>query len=276
MFLSQLEVFFLEGEPGRLFCILHQPRSAIPAKGAIVYLHPFAEEMNKSRRMAAIQARTLADEGWWVLQPDLYGCGDSAGEFADAGWDIWIADALRATVWLAAQSGFQPWIWGLRAGCLLAAAAAERAMISGLVFWHPVMSGKQHLQQFLRMKIAGAMLGEGRQAVEGTRRMREQLQDGQSIEVAGYMLSPALALGLDSATLKPPVVGGKLAWLEVSAANVPELSPGSRQPIAAWQGAGWSVDAQALPGLPFWQTQEIEEVPGLIAHTCKSLARLAS
>jgi len=33
--------------------------------------------MNKSRRMAALQARVFAAMGFGVLQIDLFGCGDS-------------------------------------------------------------------------------------------------------------------------------------------------------------------------------------------------------
>lgn len=47
-------------------------------RGSIVYIHPFAEEMNKSRRMAALQARALTLAGFAVLQLDLIGCGDEA------------------------------------------------------------------------------------------------------------------------------------------------------------------------------------------------------
>ena len=270
-----LDAFFIDGIAGRLFCLLHKPPASVATRGAIVYLHPFAEEMNKARRMAALQARAFADAGWLVLQPDLFGCGDSAGEFADARWDIWIDDVARALAWLANYSGRRPLTWGLRAGCLLAVAAAERSSTaSELLFWQPVLSGKQHLQQVLRMKIAGALLAEGRTAANGTRQLREQFQKGNAVEVAGYMLSPALALGLDAATLKPPSAGGRLVWLELSGANAPDLSPGSRQALAAWQSAGWRVEARVLPGPPFWQTQEIEEVPSLIAFTTSCVADL--
>ena len=40
----------------------------------------WAEEMNKARRMAALQARLLAENGYAVLQIDLHGCGDSSGD----------------------------------------------------------------------------------------------------------------------------------------------------------------------------------------------------
>src|SRR5687768_8838655 len=79
------EAMFLSApHGGRRFCLLHMPSR--PARALVVYVHPFAEEMNKSRRMAALQARALAASGHAVLQIDLLGCGDSSGDFGDASW----------------------------------------------------------------------------------------------------------------------------------------------------------------------------------------------
>ena len=263
-----LEAFFLGEGAGRLFCLLHQPPAARRLIGSLIYLHPFAEEMNKSRRMAALQARALAEAGWMVLQADMRGCGDSAGDFGEATWQAWVDDALRLSDWLAARSGVRPALWGLRAGCLRAAATARaRADPGDLLFWQPVLTGKQHLQQFLRLKVAGAMLGESRQGAASTRDLRDKLQAGEAVEVAGYLLAPDLALGLDAATLAPPAAGGRLKWIEVSAAVTPEIAPASRQSIAAWQAAGWQVEVKIVAGAAFWQTQEIEVAPDLIAQT---------
>ena len=263
-----LEAFFLGEGAARLFCLLHHPPAARQLVGSLIYLHPFAEEMNKSRRMAALQARALAEAGWMVLQADMRGCGDSAGDFGAATWQAWVDDALRLSDWLAARSGVRPALWGLRAGCLLAAATARaRADPGDLLFWQPVLTGKQHLQQFLRLKVAGAMLGESRQGAASTRDLRDKLQAGEAVEVAGYLLAPDLALGLDAATLAPPAAGGRLKWIEVSAAVTPEIAPASRQAIAAWQAAGWQVEVKIVAGAAFWQTQEIEVAPDLIAQT---------
>jgi alpha-beta hydrolase superfamily lysophospholipase len=67
------EAFFLPAASGQRFCLFHQPDSLTAARGAVVYVHPFAEEMNKSRRMAALQAKALAAAGYAVLQIDLHG-----------------------------------------------------------------------------------------------------------------------------------------------------------------------------------------------------------
>ena len=271
-----MEAFFLPRASGRRFYLLHTPRKDVTPRGAIVYVHPFAEEMNKSRRMAALQCEALGQAGWFVLQPDLYGCGDSDGDLNEATWDLWVSDCVEACQWLHQRSGFAPCLWGLRAGCLLAAAAArELASKSDLVFWQPVSSGKQHLQQFLRMKQAGQMLAASKQAAGSTKQFSQQLAAGESLEIAGYLLSPALASGISSATLTPPIGPGRLCWFEIKGTADVDLSPAARADISAWEDAGWRVFAKAITGAPFWQTQEIEEVPELIQATVNILAQAA-
>ena len=75
-----VEAFFLPIDDRAdevLFCLFYPAQREIPL-GSILYVHPFAEEMNKSRRMAALQAHGLAQAGYAVLQVDLRGCGESA------------------------------------------------------------------------------------------------------------------------------------------------------------------------------------------------------
>ena len=96
-------------------------------RGALLYLPPFAEEANRSRRMAVLQARRLAARGWPVLLLDPFGTGDSAGAFHEARWELWLADAAQAAAWLATRwPGGSVTLWGLRLGALLAAALAAR------------------------------------------------------------------------------------------------------------------------------------------------------
>lgn len=56
---------FLECEERKLFAVEFHPLEQ-QMKGVVLFLHPFAEEMNKSRRTVAQQARTLAAAGYHV------------------------------------------------------------------------------------------------------------------------------------------------------------------------------------------------------------------
>lgn len=220
--------------------------------------------MNKSRRMVALQARAFAAAGTDVLLLDLLGCGDSSGDFADADWERWIDDLLTACRWLQARSSGALWLWGLRAGCLLAADAARQLDTRcDFLFWQPTPSGKTVLQQFLRLKLAGEMLaGAGKPTMENLRR---QLAAGAAMDIAGYQMSAALALALERSTLAPPLAPGRLEWIELSNRTGDELLPASLPVLERWRAAGFVARAHALRGPAFWQTTEIEEAPGLLS-----------
>ena len=262
------EAFFLPVANGQRFCLYHAP--SVPGRGALLYLHPFAEEMNKSRRMAALQARQLAANGYGVLQIDLHGCGDSSGDFGDATWQSWLQDVHDACHWLRGRCNHPLWLWGLRAGCLLATAAADSlAERSNFLFWHPVSSGKQFFHQFLRLKVAGEMLGGDAKGVMTA--IRRQLDESQSPEIAGYTLNTELARGLEAAELRPPAPPGQVIWLELAAHEAGSLSPASMRRIEQWQTIGHEVAASIVMGPAFWQTAEIEEAPALLSATLAAL-----
>jgi uncharacterized protein len=267
--------FFATADDGLPRFGLFHPTEGAP-RGLVLHLHAFAEEMNKSRRMVAMQSRALAAAGLAVLQFDLLGCGDSAGDFGDATWPRWQADARWAAAELRRRAGAEAdtplWLWGHRVGALLAAEVADSLGPVNLLLWQPTGQGKTALQQFLRLKAAAEMLdGGGKGVTEGLKRT---LAEGRAVEVAGYTVHPELARGLETATLAPPPQPGRAVWLEVASGENPELLPASRGALEKWRAAGWTVDAAALPGPAFWQTTEIEDAPALIEHGVVTLAGL--
>lgn len=269
------EAFYLPAASGQRFCVFHRPDARIDVRGAVVFVHPFAEEMNKSRRMAALQAKAMARAGFAVLQVDLLGCGDSSGDFGDASWEAWIEDVVVASGWLQQQYDVPLWLWGLRTGALVACdAAARTGTPSHLLLWQPVVSGKQFLQQFLRLKVAGEMLGgDGKGVME---RLRDQLARGESVEIAGYLLSPAMASGLEKAELLPPPNCRQVEWFEVSAKVDGSLSPIGATRIAKWRSAEHDARATLVCGPAFWQTAEIAECPQLIGATVQAMTSMAT
>ena len=265
------EPFFLPTAHGERFCLYHPPAGA--CRGALVYVHPFAEEMNKSRRMAALQARALAALGHGVLQIDLAGCGDSDGEFADARWEHWKDDLAAACEWLGRRLQQPVGLWGLRLGALLALDYARGAAhpVARLLMWQPVLQGSSYLTQFLRLRVAGDMLKEGEGGGGGTKALRSQLQSGQTLEIAGYVLAPQLAAAIDAAdaaALAPPC---PVDWIEVVAGADRSIPPAAQRIASAWQG----TTMHEVVCQPFWSTQEIAECPELVAATCTALDRPA-
>ena len=261
-------------ELGRRFAVYHAP-AIDQIRGQIVYLHPFAEEMNKSRRMAALQSRALASAGFAVLQLDLLGSGDSEGDFGDASWDLWVEDAAFAVGWLAERAAGPLWLWGLRAGCLLASDLASRLdQPSNFLFWQPAISGKLLLKQFLRTKIAAEMsMGKSNGLMD---QLRARLNSGESVDVAGYTLSPAMATGLDRAELRPPTRPSSSIWLELSLRQDDRVTAGMAASSAQWNAAGSPPAVHSVQGPAFWQTTEINDAPNLIDATVGAMTAMTA
>lgn len=258
------EAFFLPSPSGGQRFALHHPPASPLLRGAVLFLHPFAEELNKVRRMAALQSRALAAAGFGVLQLDLRGCGDSSGDLHEVAWSDWLLDAQCGVQWLTERYPQAAlWLWGARAGCLLAAEAAARITPAPkLLFWMPVVSGQAHLQQFLRIKVAGDMLGG--QGKSGLALVKQTLAAGGAVDVAGYRLPAAVARGLEQSSIEASTRPGCIVWMEVASRAGATLPPAAERLLAACRAAGHPVHGAVVSGPAFWQTTEIHEVPALL------------
>lgn len=266
-----MQAFFLDyptSAGGSRFVVYHEPSDAL--RGAIVAVYPFAEEMNKSRRMIALGARALSRAGFAVLQVDCLGSGDSPGDLESAKWQDWHDDIGHSVDWLSTRHKAPVWLWGTRAGCLLVAEFARRsAQPFNLLFWQPQHSGRTVLQQFLRLKMASQMqVGSAKGQTES---LQKQLASGTPVEIAGYRLGPGIADGLYGASLLPLKGHTGLCWFEVSTRQPTQLLPASGPALNALSENGFDVHAQAVLGPPFWQTLEIEDAPELITATVGAL-----
>ncbi|WP_051958509.1 hydrolase 2, exosortase A system-associated [Janthinobacterium sp. RA13] len=260
--------FFLPASGGQRYCLLHLPPPGQAARGGIIYVHPFAEELNKSRHVAAAQARAFAASGYSVLQIDLFGCGDSSGDFNEARWDIWHNDLHLACAWLAQRVDGPLSVWGLRLGALLALDFASRAPLplARLLLWQPELDGRRSIDRFLRLRLATGMLAGGTQEAPG--QARATLAKGEPVEVAGYLLAPELAHAIDdvsASALQPAVPELPVYWLDYQAteqtcAPVPPLA---RQ----WREHGAAVHVASFGDGPFWHSGELLACPQLLDAT---------
>lgn len=262
---------FLDSGTRRIFAVYYGAREGAAPNPAVLYLGPFAEEMNRSRRMATLQAQALAARSISALLLDPYGTGDSEGDFSDARLHLWLADVAAAANWLEDKGHQSIDLWGLRFGTLLAAAALKQdpTRFSGCLLWQPVTDGRTMLTQFLRIAVAAAM-GDRDKRVS-TNSLRTDLKQGRSIEVAGYELAPELANDIDNLSLGGLSAGDRMPirWFEVGHDAEP-LSPSGIQLIERWREQGVTVSAQKVTGPHFWSTPEITIAPALIEATTRS------
>jgi len=270
---------FFPGSQGRLFVTLYLPdHSRLPLRW-LLHLPAFTDEMNKSRAIVAQQARQLAEQGWAVLIPDLYGCGDSAGDLSAARWPLWQQDLCKLISLLQELGVERLSLWGLRLGCLLVSPLLRSSplIIERIILWQPVLDGQRAMTQFLRLRAVAGLTGG---ATETLDQLREYLQCEQQLEVAGYNLPLPLLVAIESESLMGDADLIALSardqplsveWLEVARQPERGLLPASKVCIEAWQAVGVQVAARQVVGDGFWAAQELVEVPALLQATTEAL-----
>lgn len=255
----------------QLFALLSEP--LVEPRGVIVHVPAFAEEMNKSRRMLTLATEALVQDGWAVLVFDLSGCGDSSELLQDVDWEMWIADLDNVVAWSRQRfPDRQLVLWSLRGGALIASDwMASTGQALPMLMWQPALNGKLQLTQFLRLKAANDMLSE-MDARSVMAELRQKIDQGESVDVAGYCLSAKLAQGMSRAAFSLPDSDGvDIALLEVGSVENATLSPAGQGFVEKVSAGAGRIFAEKITGPAFWSTQYIETVPGLVTASRRAL-----
>lgn len=275
MTVLQRTATYIPSADRQLFTLLSLPRGE--AKGIVVHVPPFAEEMNKSRRMLTLTTEALVEAGWMVVLFDLTGCGDSSGGLEDVSWEMWIEDLDNVIEWCAAAyPELELNLWCLRGGALIASdwLARNRRPCNAVLLWQPVLSGKLQLTQFLRLKAANSMLSEA-DARSAVAEIRKRLDQGQSVDIAGYCISTKFAKGMAGANLSVDGSGPrKLGVVEIGGGANGAFSPAIEAAIAKWESNGCRVLCEKVVGPAFWGTPYIRTVPELVHVSRRFLEQL--
>jgi exosortase A-associated hydrolase 2 len=270
---------YLDGPNGALFAAWHRPADGGDA--TVLYLPPFAEELNRSRRTIAALGRALSARGLGLFVLDLYGTGDSAGGFEEAQWPGWLADADAAIRFITAAGHRVAGTMGLRTGAMLALATAHAHGLGRAVLCQPVESGRAYLTSLLRSRAAAAQTDDGARVTVAE--LRASLAAGSPVELMGYPLSASLAAGLEAADLIEAGSGfaGQVDWLRL----VPKPTDAPPQRTAddirrlADAVAGRLVD-RAIEAPAFWLLEEpppaVHFVSGTVSIWTDTTAREAA
>lgn len=268
---------FIAGARGRILVLLRYPRGV--AQGpSVLFVVPLAEEMNKCRRMLTLTAQRLQARGIGSVIVDLYGTGDSEGEFAEADADVWLSDLEAASEWAAARQWPIAAAVCVRGGCLLGAHFAKRRELKlrSTVFWQAATHGERLVTQLLRLRVAAAAMKSGGER-ETVTQLRNRLATGENIEVAGYELSGALVRQLDALELRSGLGRhlGKLHWMEVVRDPQQEL-PAPASACVTAQRESAAVEIHRFVGEPYWSSTEIVVNEALIDATVDALTVINS
>lgn len=224
--------------------------------------------------MANLLAESLGGTDTGTLLFDYSSTGDSSGEFSQARWDNWVSDGCAAIEWLHRKIEKPVSLVGLRLGAVLALECAQKVGIEipRIVLWQPATNGRTLFTQFLRIRLAASLAASGDR--ESTKDLMDRLAGGETLEVAGYEIAPALADAINRVTIADfvPPRGSKIHWMEIMTGEDGALMPPSQKIITGWRDADIDIATSVIAGEQFWATQEISTAPTLIDATRNALA----
>lgn len=254
---------------GKLFVRIdkaHMPTSAV------VLLPPFAEEMNKSRHLLSAVMRKLAANGFSCYMLDNYGTGDSEGDLDNATTATWRADLQQLLATLAADGYSNVSFVAVRFGALqlfdLLNQATLPLPLEQIVFWQPIFDIAKFWQQFSRIKVAEIMASGSKSS---QKELEQQLAAGQTIEIAGYPISPTFYHSLQQMNTALPALLSDitLSWFETS--QLGSLALPVQNMLQQLQQQT-NLNFIPLKSEPYWQTTELASADELIAATVRLLS----
>ena len=209
----------------QVYCVLHRshaPVAQILLPGHFVTERPFAYALWTR------WARCLADHGVSALRFDYRGCGESTGEFQHFTLRSWLEDCRAMYDFLKTQNPRLPVVLGgIGLGGLLSSQLFHEGLGDAMLLWSPSATGAAALRDTLLRRLAFDMTGTGRSKTWAD--YEASLQQGESIEGAGYTLTSAL-------------------WREASAMKLVLPDGGQEKPDA--RGRSWKVVKLGQPHVP--------------------------
>lgn len=244
---------------------------------AVVLVPPFAEELNRSKRMYILCARLLANSGIHAICFDYSGTGDSSGEWGEFCYSDWVND-LHEVYRYAGKYTFDISFIALRFGALvLMDAMLEHQMTAGKsLFWDPLENGDLLTRQLVRMKIAAAMSDNAKKITN--KEVIESIENNGFLESAGYHLPQSM---LDDINTK------KISSNIDSILNVTDVhwmtsaKPGSNEKL--WLANTFkdeqlnsnqlsNLHMHAIGDVKFWMQQEVTIAPKMLRRTHEVIA----
>lgn len=155
----------------------------------MIFVPPFAEEMNRSKRMYVLCSRLLANAGVHAICFDFAGTGDSSGEWGEYGLTDWKANLTDTYNYVRRFSTKTSFVT-LRDSALIAFELIKHAniKIERCVLWDPIDNGEALIRQLIRMKIAAAMASDLKKIT--SKEVLSGIEQSGFLEVGAIMFVP--------------------------------------------------------------------------------------
>jgi exosortase A-associated hydrolase 2 len=240
---------------------------------AIVILAPFGDEMNKSRHLYRELMVGLLKFDMHSFLYDPTGTGDSQGDLSEITLHFWQQELCDFISYLK-KLGYQKICFvasrfsSLQLMDLLA--NYDLALkLEKIVLWQPYFEVKQFIQHIFRVKIAEQMSqGEKLKQVE----IVNQLDNGQSVEIAGYTITKQFYLSLldiKSFNLIPHSAHRiNILWLDISL--IQQQNPTTTK-LLSEMASHFNVKYEVIIGQPWWNSSELIENQYLVDQSIRFL-----
>lgn len=264
---------FLQTETSKLFYLKVAVDKPAKNDAAVVFIPPFAEEMNRSRKMMTmLLKRFAANADGYIF--DFSGTGDSQGDFGEQSWQGWSRDLSDFVKGMVHKSQYQSLqIITLRTGSLVLSEASRlpgfetiSPLVKAIHMWNPVLNPTQYFNQFLRIQLAAEMMKEDGQK-RTAKDLVAELQEKGELEIAGYMINATLYQQFVSSepALSDNLSGCALRIYDLNAqgAVTPAIQMGMKKHFPTHE----NMHQVGVQGDQFWSTQEISVSEALINTT---------
>lgn len=236
----------------------------------VIFVPPFAEEMNRSKRMYVLCARLLADAGIHSLCFDFAGTGDSSGGWGDFDYSDWknnLIDVCRLAKNLTSNISLVT----LRDSALISLNLIKQAdiQIDKCILWDPIDSGEVLIRQLVRMKIASAMAGDLKKIT--TKEVLESVEQSGFLEVGGYHVSSDLIDQIKSEkmsdSLEAVLTLTELHWMTTGKSASNNAMPICLSKLNLTDVMLKQLTMHAVNDVKFWMQQEVTISPLLLRET---------
>lgn len=250
------------------FFLAHYSPAAGSSGKAVILVPPFAEELNRSKRMYVLCAQRLAGAGLDAYCFDFVGTGDSYGEWGSFSWADWQQNLVDVYEHIRASGVDDISVIALRLAALLVAetVASRQIQLSKCLLWDPVEDGEVYVRQLLRLKIAAAMTEEA--ASLTTKDVLASIEQHGFLEVGGYRITAELLDSIKQTKLTKTIEvlmnSSQLHWMVLK--NTGQSNTVSI-PLSVPKALQDKVILHAVQDTRFWMQQEVTIAPALLQKT---------
>ena len=244
---------------------------------AVILVPPFAEEMNRSRRMYVLCARLLANSGTHAVLFDFSGTGDSSGEWGQFSYNDWMGDIKHVYTHCSSFADNVSFI-ALRFGALILSDVISQSNIDvdRCIFWDPIENGEILIRQLIRIKIAAAMAVESKKLT--TKEILADIESVGYLESGGYKISKSLIDDINSKRLSDLLESVlnyiEFDWMQLGkyAEAIKQWLPNSIVEKNLSQAQRNNIVMHPVNDVKFWMQQEVTIAPELLRETQRVFA----